>query len=64
MIERLFFRPRPHLPRHVEDLDERERHGDEAEHQIGHGKVHDEHVPGGRKGKGGGQAQLIALKMS
>ena len=32
------------LPRDVEDLDERERHGDEAEHQVGDGQVHDEDV--------------------
>ena len=34
------------LPRDVEDLDEGQGHGDEAEHQVGDGQVHDEDVPG------------------
>ena len=46
-------RPRPYLselaelPGDVEYLDERERHGDEAEHEVGDGEVHDEDVAGG-----------------
>ena len=34
-----------YLPRLVEDLDEGERHRDEAEHQVRDGEVHDEDVP-------------------
>ena len=36
-----------YLPRHVEDLDQGQRHRDEAEHQVGDGQVDDENVPGG-----------------
>ena len=36
----------PELPGQVEDLDEGERHRDEAEHQVRDGQVDDEDVPG------------------
>ena len=42
---------RSYLPRLVEDLDEGERHRDEAEHQVRDGEVHDEDVPRGPHGR-------------
>ncbi len=41
----------PELPCEVKYLYERERHGDEAEHEVGDGQVDDEDVPGRAHGR-------------